>query len=129
MRLRAASGEDGTRGFGFLWGLLRCWGGDCFILAAALCPAKRRFAFSPMGSHARLAAEIPDIFLPLARNDVRNDDGGMPPCKKKRVGRGIKPKTDARSSLHNHPDPARLLLRFHRRRSHFAALGLQPAKC
>ena len=25
MRFRAASGEDGTRGFGFLWGLLRCW--------------------------------------------------------------------------------------------------------
>ena len=37
--------------------------------AAALCPAKRRFAFSPMGRHARLAAEIPDIFLPLARNE------------------------------------------------------------
>ena len=49
---------------------------NCFIRAVALCPAKRRFAFSPMGSHARLAAEIPDIFLPLARNDVRNDDGG-----------------------------------------------------
>ena len=42
---------------------------NCFILAVALCPAKRRFAFSPMGSHARLAAEIPDIFLPLARNE------------------------------------------------------------
>ena len=43
--------------------------GNCFIRAVALCPAKRRFAFSPMGSHARLAAEIPDIFLPLARNE------------------------------------------------------------
>ena len=42
---------------------------NCFILAVALCPAKRRFAFFPMGSHARLAAEIPDIFLPLARNE------------------------------------------------------------
>ena len=28
-----------------------------------------------MGRPSRLAAEIPDIFLPLARNDVRNDDG------------------------------------------------------
>ena len=27
------------------------------------------------GGRPRLAAEIPDIFLPLARNDVRNDDG------------------------------------------------------
>ena len=27
------------------------------------------------GGTPRLAAEIPDIFLPLARNDVRNDDG------------------------------------------------------
>ena len=42
---------------------------NCFIRAAALCPAKRRFAFFPMGSHARLAAEIPDVFLPLARNE------------------------------------------------------------
>ena len=39
------------------------------VLVSALCPAKRRFAFSPMGRHARLAAEIPDIFLPLARNE------------------------------------------------------------
>ena len=54
-------------------GMMAVWG-NCFIRAAALCPAKRRFAFSPMGRHARLAAEIPDIFLPLARNDVRNDD-------------------------------------------------------
>ena len=43
--------------------------GNCFIRAVALCPAKQRFAFSPMGRHARLAAEIPDIFLPLARNE------------------------------------------------------------
>ena len=54
-------------------GMMAVWG-NCFIRAAALCPAKRRFAFSPMRSHARLAAEIPDIFIPLARNDVRNDD-------------------------------------------------------
>ena len=33
-----------------------------------------------------------------------------PPLQKKRAGRGINPKTDARSSLHNHPGPARLLL-------------------
>ena len=32
-------------------------------------------AATPVGG-PRLAAEIPDIFLPLARNDVRNDDGG-----------------------------------------------------
>ena len=49
----------------------RSWGTtqNCFIRAVALCPAKRRFAFSPMGSHARLAAEIPDIFIPLSRNE------------------------------------------------------------
>ena len=28
------------------------------------------------GGRRRLAAEIPDIFIPLTRNDVRNDDGG-----------------------------------------------------
>ena len=28
------------------------------------------------GGRRRLAAEIPDIFIPLSRNDVRNDDGG-----------------------------------------------------
>ena len=28
------------------------------------------------GGMRRLAAEIPDIFIPLSRNDVRNDDGG-----------------------------------------------------
>ena len=49
-------------------GMMAVWG-NCFIRAAALCPAKRRFAFSPMGRHARLAAEIPDIFIPLARNE------------------------------------------------------------
>ena len=29
------------------------------------------------GGMRRLAAEIPDIFIPLSRNDVRNDDGGI----------------------------------------------------
>ena len=50
---------------------------NLFLESVALCPAKRRFAFSPMRSHARLAAEIPDIFIPLSRNEnIRNDDGG-----------------------------------------------------
>ena len=85
----AAAGAAARGGLIFVWGIVshaRSLGTtqNCFIRAVALCPAKRRFAFSPMGSHARLAAEIPDIFIPLARNENsgmttggrRGDDGG-----------------------------------------------------
>ena len=56
MRLRAASGEDGTRGFGFLWGLLRCWGGGFGV------------------SHGRFEAEL---FRGIVSAELGNDIGLM----------------------------------------------------
>ena len=73
IRRRAVSGETARGGFCFerFFHTLGAWERHRIVSSSpcAPCLAKRRFAFSPMGSHARLAAEIPDIFIPLSRNE------------------------------------------------------------